>query len=128
MRQNGLMREKRQWIATYYDILGRVTSERLLTGSGTQDHALVQSYQASFDNGSSPSFYSSSGPLLLENTYDTYPYDLSEPESFSADGLGISNDTRTKSLLTSQRLARILGSCGISLLTYTITVLPIVST
>ena len=57
--------------------------------------------------------YSSSGLLLLENTYDTYPYDLSESESFSADELGISNDTRTKSLLTSQRLAKV-TSKGVS--------------
>ena len=114
MRQNGLLREKSQWIATYYDHLGRVRSERLLTGSGTQNHALVQSYQASFDDDSAPALYSSKGgSLLLENTYDTYPGTLSLSESFSADGLGISNDTRTKSLLTSQRLARITSN-GVS--------------
>ena len=117
MRQNGLLREKSQWIATYYDHLGRVRSEILLTDSlRTQNHALVQSYQGAFDDDGipDPELYSSEGgALLLENTYDTYPSNLSSSENFSDDGLGISNDTRTKSLLTSQRLARITSN-GVS--------------
>ena len=108
MRQNGLLREQNQWIGVFYDPLGRVTSERLLAGSGTQDQSLVRSYQDLFDEGQSPSVYSpTGGTLLLENTYDTYPTNLSSSESFSADGLDISYDARTKSLLTVQRIARI---------------------
>ena len=114
MRQNGLLRAQNQWIGVFYDPLGRVTSERLLAGSGTQDQSLVRSYQDLFDDGHSPSVYSpTGGTLLLENTYDSYPTNLSSSESFSADELGISNDTRTKSLLTSQRLARITSN-GVS--------------
>ena len=116
MRQNGLLRAQNQWIGVFYDPLGRVTSERLLTDDAgkVQNLALVRSYQNLFDDGHSPSVYSpTGGALLLENIYDTYPTNLSSSESFSADGLGISNDTRTKSLLTSQRLARI-TSHGVS--------------
>ncbi len=108
MRQNGLLRAQNQWIGIFYDPLGRITSERLLAGSGTQDLSLVRSYQDLFDDGHSPSVYSpTGGTLLLENTYDSYPTNLSTTESFSADGLNVSYDTRTKSLLTVQRIARI---------------------
>ena len=114
MRQNGLLRAQNQWIGVFYDPLGRITSERLLTDSASsaQGQPLVCSYQDLFDDGLSPSVYSpTGGTLLLENTYDSYPTNLSSSESFSADGLGISNDTRTTSLLTSQRLARITSNC-----------------
>ena len=110
MRQNGLLRAQNQWIGVFYDPLGRVTSERLLTGNAgsVQDLSLVRSYQDLFDEGQSPSVYSpTGGTLLLENTYDSYPAGLSSAESFSADGLDISYDARTKSLLTVQRIARI---------------------
>lgn len=110
MRQNGQLRAQNQWIGIFYDHLGRVTSERLLTDdAGTvQDLALVRSYQDLLDEEDSLSIYSSSGGiLLLENTYDSYPAGLSPAENFSADGLGISYDSRTRSLLTFQRLARI---------------------
>ena len=110
MRQNGLLRAQNQWIGVFYDPLGRVTSERLLTDDAgkVQNLALVRSYQDLFDDGQSPSVYSpTGGTLLLENTYDSYPTNLSSAELFSADGLDVSYDTRTKSLLTVQRLARI---------------------
>ena len=43
MRQNGLLRAQNQWIGVFYDPLGRVTSERLLTGTAgsVQDLSLV---------------------------------------------------------------------------------------
>ena len=73
MIQDGLMREKNQWLTFHYDGMGRVTAQKLVTDSA-QTPQTRETLQMSFDTNSYPQLYSSSASqILTQHVYDRYP-------------------------------------------------------
>ena len=73
MIQDGLMREKNQWLTFHYDGMGRVTAQKLVTDSA-QTPQTREALQMSFDTNSYPQLYSSpASQILTQHVYDRYP-------------------------------------------------------
>lgn len=120
MIQDGLMREKNQWLTFHYDGTGRITSQRLATDSGLTP-LTRETLQMSFDTNSYPQLYSSSASqILTQHVYDRYPTTMPAALAFeeipdmTCDLTGIEPetllDTSTTGLPTYEKLAAITDS------------------
>ena len=73
MTQDGLMREKHQWLIYTYDNMGRVTAQKLVTDSA-QTPQTREALQSAFDTNSYPQLYSSpASQILTQHVYDRHP-------------------------------------------------------
>lgn len=104
MSQDGLMRNAGKWKVTEYDVFGRPTAERLVTGSATRS-----SLQTSFDANETPTLYSATGEVLREWYYDDYSHSPTGHGFLIVSGVTPTLDNRTKGLLTVERL-NVLGT------------------
>ena len=124
MSQDGLMRERKQWMIYEYDGLGRVTTQKLATNAN--DSATThKTLQDEFDTYVIPQLYiSSTAQIVRQYAYDRHPatmpaalafeqipdmtYDLTgiEPETLL--------DTLTTGLPTYEKLAVLTDSDGIN--------------
>ena len=120
MIQDGLMREKNQWLTFHYDGTGRITSQRLATDSGLTP-LTRETLQMSFDTNSYPQLYSSSASqILTQHVYDRYPTTMPAALAFeeipdmTCDLTGIEPetllDTSTTGLPTYEKLTAITDS------------------
>ena len=120
MIQDGLMREKNQWLTFHYDGTGRITSQRLATDSGLT-LLTRETLQMSFDTNSYPQLYSSSASqILTQHVYDRYPTTMPAALAFeeipdmTCDLTGIEPetllDTSTTGLPTYEKLTAITDS------------------
>ena len=120
MIQDGLMREKNQWLTFHYDGAGRITSQRLATDSGLTP-LTRETLQMSFDTNSYPQLYSSSASqILTQHVYDRYPTTMpatlafEEISDMTCDLTGIEPetllDTSTTGLPTYEKLTAITDS------------------
>ena len=120
MIQDGLMREKNQWLTFHYDGTGRITSQRLATDSGLT-LLTRETLQMSFDTNSYPQLYSSSASqILTQHVYDRYPTTMpatlafEEISDMTCDLTGIEPetllDTSTTGLPTYEKLTAITDS------------------
>ena len=120
MIQDGLMREKNQWLTFHYDGTGRITSQRLATDSGLTP-LTRETLQMSFDTNSYPQLYSSSASqILTQHVYDRYPTTMPAALAFeeipdmTCDLTGIEPetllDTSTTGLPTYKKLTAITDS------------------
>ena len=115
MTQDGLLREKRQWLTYTYDNMGRVTSQKLVTDSAPAPQTR-EALQAAFDAGTYPQlYYSTTAEELTKTVYDRYPVGLAaslafqEIDDMTCDLTGIEPvtllDTAADGLPTYERLA-----------------------
>ena len=120
MIQDGLMREKNQWLTFHYDGMGRVTAQKLVTDSA-QTPQTRETLQMSFDTNSYPQLYSSSASqILTQHVYDRYPTTMPAALAFeeipdmTCDLTGIEPetllDTSTTGLPTYEKLTAITDS------------------
>lgn len=120
MIQDGLMREKNQWLTFHYDGMGRVTAQKLVTDSA-QTPQTREALQMSFDTNSYPQLYSSSASqILTQHVYDRHPTTMPAALAFeeipdmTCDLTGIEPetllDTSTTGLPTYEKLATITDS------------------
>lgn len=120
MIQDGLMREKNQWLTFHYDGMGRVTAQKLVTDSA-QTPQTRETLQMSFDTNSYPQLYSSSASqILTQHVYDRYPTTMPAALAFeeipdmTCDLTGIESetllDTSTTGLPTYEKLTAITDS------------------
>ena len=120
MIQDGLMREKNQWLTFHYDGMGRVTTQKLVTDSA-QTPQTRETLQMSFDTNSYPQLYSSSASqILTQHVYDRYPTTMPAALAFeeipdmTCDLTGIEPetllDTSTTGLPTYEKLTAITDS------------------
>ena len=120
MIQDGLMREKNQWLTFHYDGMGRVTAQKLVTDSA-QTPQTREALQMSFDTNSYPQLYSSpASQILTQHVYDRYPTTMPAALAFeeipdmTCDLTGIEPetllDTSTTGLPTYEKLAAITDS------------------
>ena len=120
MIQDGLMREKNQWLTFHYDGMGRVTAQKLVTDSA-QTPQTRETLQMSFDTNSYPQLYSSSASqILTQHVYDRHPTTMPAALAFeeipdmTCDLTGIEPetllDTSTTGLPTYEKLTAITDS------------------
>ena len=120
MIQDGLMREKNQWLTFHYDGMGRVTAQKLVTDSA-QTPQTREALQMSFDTNSYPQLYSSpASQILTQHVYDRYPTTMPAALAFeeipdmTCDLTGIEPetllDTSTTGLPTYEKLTAITDS------------------
>ena len=120
MIQDGLMREKNQWLTFHYDGAGRITSQRLATDSGLTP-LTRETLQMSFDTNSYPQLYPSpASQILTQHVYDRYPTTMPAALAFeeipdmTCDLTGIEPetllDTSTTGLPTYEKLTAITDS------------------
>ena len=120
MIQDGLMREKNQWLTFHYDGMGRVTAQKLVTDSA-QTPQTREALQMSFDTNSYPQLYSSpASQILTQHVYDRYPTTMPAALAFeeipdmTCDLTGIEPetllDTSTTGLPTYKKLTAITDS------------------
>ena len=120
MIQDGLMREKNQWLTFHYDGMGRVTAQKLVTDSA-QTPQTREALQMSFDTNSYPQLYSSSASqILTQHVYDRHPTTMPAALAFEEipdmtwDLTGIEPetllDTSTTGLPTYEKLTAITDS------------------
>ena len=120
MIQDGLMREKNQWLTFHYDGTGRITSQRLATDSGLT-LLTRETLQMSFDTNSYPQLYPSpASQILTQHVYDRYPTTMPAALAFeeipdmTCDLTGIEPetllDTSTTGLPTYEKLTAITDS------------------
>ena len=120
MIQDGLMREKNQWLTFHYDGAGRITFQRLATDSGLTP-LTRETLQMSFDTSSYPQLYPSpASQILTQHVYDRYPTTMPAALAFEEipdmtwDLTGIEPetllDTSTTGLPTYEKLTAITDS------------------
>ena len=120
MTQDGLMREKHQWLIYTYDNMGRVTAQKLVTDSA-QTPQTREALQMSFDTNSYPQLYSSpASQILTQHVYDRHPTTMPAALAFeeipdmTCDLTGIEPetllDTSTTGLPTYEKLTAITDS------------------